>query len=64
MRKYLFFSIFLFVIVCSCSTDSSDKDYVDSLNDRSYDMRYKNVDSARIYANKAYKEAEKIEYKA
>lgn len=64
MRKYLFFSIFLFVLVCSCSTDSSDKDYVDSLNDRSYDMRYKNVDSARIYANKAYKEAEKIEYRA
>ena len=64
MRKYLFFSIFLFVIVCSCSTDSSDRDYVDNLNDRSYDMRYKNVDSARIYANKAYKEAEKIEYKA
>ena len=64
MRKYLFFSIFLFVLVCSCSTDSSDRDYVDTLNDRSYDMRYKNVDSARIYANRAYKEAEKIEYKA
>lgn len=64
MRKYLFFSVFLFVIVCSCSTDSSDRDYVDTLNDRSYDMRYKNVDSARIYANRAYKEAEKIEYKA
>ena len=64
MRKYLFFSVFLIVLVCSCSTDSSDRDYVDTLNDRSYDMRYKNVDSARIYANKAYKEAEKIEYKA
>ncbi len=64
MRKYLFFSVFLIVLVCSCSTDSSDRDYVDNLNDRSYDMRYKNVDSARIYANRAYKEAEKIEYKA
>ena len=63
MRKYLFFSIFLFAFVCSCSTDRSDRDRVDALNDHSYDLRYKNVDSARIYANKAYKEAEKIGYR-
>ena len=64
MRKYLFFSVFIFALVCGCSTHTPDRDRVDALNDRSYDQRYKNVDSARIYANKAYKEAEKIRYDA
>ena len=64
MRKYLFFSVFIFALVCGCSTDNPDRDRVDALNDRSYDQRYKNVDSARIYANKAYAEAEKIKYDA
>lgn len=55
--------ILLFVaFVCACSTDRSDKERVDALNDHSYDMRYKNVDSTRIYANMAYAEAEKIGY--
>ena len=61
MRKYLFFSVFFFALLGSCSTDNLDRERVDALNDRSYDQRYKNVDSARIYANEAYKEAEKIE---
>lgn len=57
--------ILLFVaFVCACSTDRSDKERVDALNDHSYDMRYKNVDSTRIYANMAYAEAEKIEYRS
>ncbi len=64
MRKYLFFSVFIFALACGCSTHNPDRDRVDALNDRSYDQRYKNVDSARIYANKAYKEAEKIRYDA
>lgn len=64
MRKYLFFSVFFLSLVWSCSTDNPDRDRVDALNDHSYDQRYKNVDSARIYANKAYAEAEKIKYGA
>lgn len=57
--------ILLFVaFVCACSTDRSDKERVDALNDHSYDMRYKNVDSTRIYANMAYAEAEKIGYRS
>lgn len=57
--------ILLFVVfVCACSTDRSDKERVDALNDHSYDMRYKNVDSTRIYANMAYAEAEKIGYRS
>ena len=64
MRKYLLFPVLIFTLVCGCSTNTPDRDRVDALNDRSYDQRYKNVDSARIYANKAYKEAEKIGYDA
>lgn len=57
--------ILLFVaFVCACSTDRSDKERVDAFNDHSYDMRYKNVDSTRIYANMAYAEAEKIGYRS
>lgn len=64
MRKYILLSSIFLAVVCACSSDRSDRDRVDSLNDHSYDMRYKNVDSARIYAGKAYDEAEKIGYRA
>lgn len=61
--RNIFFLIFIAVII-GCSSQHPEADRVDVLNDRSYDLRYKNVDSARIYANKAYDEAKKIGYEA
>lgn len=52
-------SLFLY---SACSSGNSRQDEADRLNRLSYASRYKNLDSALIYARQAYDIAEKSEY--